>query len=160
GSLAYIQNGNGQLETREANGEFAVEFHNSDRFNVVYGRNHEWLPRPFLIATGLTLPVGRYDFATIRTKFNAGQQRRVSGNVSVEVGTFYSGHKTTIDFSRGRYNLRPTLSLEPILSLNWVDLAEGSFTTHVIGSRVTYTRTARMFMSALVQYGSAGNVAA
>ena len=38
--------------------------------------------------------------------------------------------------------------------MNWVDLLEGAFTTHLAGSRVTYTITPLMFASALVQYDS------
>jgi hypothetical protein len=105
------------------------------------------------------VPVGGYDFATARAGFNLGQQRRVSGNFSVEHGTFYSGQKTAIGLSRGRTNITPQLSVEPSLSVNWVDLAEGAFTTHLIASRVTYTMTPRMFVSALVQYYSGINAA-
>jgi hypothetical protein len=54
----------------------------------------------------------------------------------------------------------PKLSFEPSVSVNWVDLAEGSFTTHLVGSRVTYTRTSRMFVSALLQYNSGSNAVA
>ena len=137
------------------NGEFAIEFQNSDRFNVGYGDIYEFLPQPFPIASGVTVPVGGYDFASVRTGFNLGQQRRVSGNFLAEYGTFYSGHKTAISLSRGRTNLTPQLSFEPSVSVNWVDLAEGSFTTHLVGSRVTYTMTPLMFVSALaaVQLG-------
>jgi hypothetical protein len=157
GSMAYVENIDGHLETREEKAEFAIEFHNSDRFNVGYGSTYEFLPRPFPIATGVVLPVGGYDFGTVRAAFNAGQQRPVSGNVALEHGTFYSGHKTTVSITRGRYNLTPRTSVEPNVSVNWVDLAEGAFTTHVIGSRLTYTRTSRMFVSALLQYNSGVN---
>jgi hypothetical protein len=94
-----------------------------------YGDAFEFLPQPFRIAPGVTLPVGGYDFASVRTLFNSGQQRRISGNVSAEYGTFYDGHKTTIGISRGRLNLSSQLSVEPTFSVNWVDLVEGSFTT-------------------------------
>jgi len=94
------------------NGEFAIEFQNSDRFSVGYGDQYEFLPQPFSIASGVTVPVGGYDFATVRAGFNLGQQRRVSGNFSVEHGTFYSGQKTAIGLSRGRTNITPQLSVE------------------------------------------------
>ena len=154
GSLERIENGDGRLETREWEGEFGIEFHSSDRFNVEYAAMYEFLPEEFEIASGVTLPVGGYEFASVRASYNFGQQRRMSGNVSFERGTFYSGHKTTLGISRGRFNLTPKFSLEPRLSVNWVDLLEGSFTMRLIGSRVTYTRTLRMFVSALVQYNS------
>ena len=51
-------------------------------------------------------------------------------------------------------NLTPQLSVEPSYSINRVDLVEGAFTTQLVGSRVTYTMTPLMFVSALVQYNS------
>jgi hypothetical protein len=38
--------------------------------------------------------------------------------------------------------------------VNRVDLAPGEFTTHLAGSRVTYTMTPFMFASAFLQYNS------
>jgi uncharacterized membrane protein YgcG len=160
GSIAYIENGAGRVETRDWQGEFGIEFHNGDRFQVGYGETYEFLPRPFRIASGVTLPVGGYDFANLRTGYNFGPQRKLAGNVSVEYGTFYSGHKTSLGVSRGRVNITPQLSIEPRLSVDWADLAEGSFTSRLVGSRVTYTMTPLMFVSALVQYNSGSNVVA
>ena len=56
-----------------------------------------------------------------------------------------------------RVELTPQLSLEPSLSLNWVDLLEGRSPRTLVGSRVTYTMTPLMFVSALVQYNSSNS---
>ena len=48
----------------------------------------------------------------------------------------------------------PQISLEPSLSLNFVDLPQGSFTATVVRTRATYTVTPRMFVSGIVQYNS------
>jgi hypothetical protein len=154
GALAHIENGAGRLETRTVEGDFAVEFHNGDRFSMGASRTYEFLPRPFNIVTGVTLPIAAYDYGGVRAAFNLGQQRRIAGNLAVEHGTFYSGRKTTISVSRGRLSVTPRFSIEPALSVNRIQLAEGSFTTSLAGSRVTYTMTTRMFASALVQYNS------
>ena len=53
-------------------GEFAIEFQNSDRFAFGYSDTYEFLPLPFPIAPGVTLPVGGYDFASVRAGFNLG----------------------------------------------------------------------------------------
>ena len=37
-----------------------------------------------------------------------------------------------ISASRGRINLGPQLAFEPSYSVNWIDLAEGSFATHLV----------------------------
>ncbi len=157
GSTAYVANGTGRLETRESNGEFAIEFQNSDRLSVNVSDTYEFLPRLFAIAPGITLPVGGYRFDNVHVQMNFGQRRKVSGNFAVDRGTFYSGHKTAISMSRGRMSAGSRLSVEPAYLLNWVDLAEGSFTSQLIGSRVTYTMTPRMFTSALLQYNSSSH---
>ena len=156
GSVDYVENASGdRLETRDVEGEFAIEFENTDRFAVTYTSTYEFLPEPFRIGPSVTLPVGGYDFANVSVGHTLGQQRVASGSVSVEHGSFYNGHKTALTLAQGRVNPSSQLSVEPRYSVNWIDLQQGSFTTHLFGSRVTYTMTPLMFASALVQYNSA-----
>ena len=154
GSVNYIENVAGRLETREVDGEFGIELENSDQFTVGYLNSYEFLPVDFEIADDVTLPVGGYDFAAGRLGYNFGSQRNVSGNVLVEFGQFFNGTKTAIGVRQGRVNITPQVSVEPSYSINWVDLDQGSFTTHLVGTRATYTVTPLMFTSALVQYNS------
>jgi hypothetical protein len=154
GSYSHIENGAGRLEARDWSAEFAIDFHSSDRVFVGYGGSYEFVPRPFRIATNVTLPVGGYDYASGRVGFNFGRQRAVFGNVQADFGDFYNGTKTGLSFRSARATISPQLFVEPSYSVNWVDLVEGSFTTHLVGSRVTYTVTPRMFASALLQYAS------
>jgi uncharacterized protein DUF5916 len=154
GSLAYIENMAGRVELREQNAEFAIEFLNSDRFSVAYAGTYEFLPRPFEISDGIVLPIGGYDYDTVRVGWNLGLQRAVAGNFLAEYGTFYSGTRAALSVSRGRVAVSPQLAVEPTYTVNWVDLAEGAFTTHLIGARVTYTMNPRMFVSSLMQYTS------
>ena len=53
--------------------------------------------------------------------------------------------------------MTPQVSIEPSLSVNWVDLVQGSFTAKVVRTRGTYTITPRMFVSGILQYNSAGH---
>ena len=154
GSLNYVENGAGRLETREQTGEFAIEFQNTDRFSILYNRLFEFLPVPFPIASRVTLPVGGYGFDNVRVGFVRSPQQRLSGNVFAEYGTFYNGHKTTVGVASGRVNVTPRISVEPTYAIDRVDLVQGSFTNHLAGTRLTYTPTPLMFASALVQYNS------
>jgi hypothetical protein len=156
-SVEYIENGAGRLESREQGGELALEFQNADRVSVTVTDVYEFLPAPFRIAPGITLPIGDYRFETLKLGYNMGQQRTLSANLSAEFGTFYNGTKATLTVARGRAQVTDQFSIEPTWSLNRVDLAEGRFTAHLAGSRVTYTMTPLMFASALVQYNSALN---
>jgi hypothetical protein len=105
----------------------------------------------------VTLPIGGYEFSNFIATYVFGTQRRASGSVTVDLGNFYNGTKTTLAVSRGRMMTAARLSLEPTLSLNWVNLIQGRFQNRLVGSRVTFTATPLMFVSALLQYNSASN---
>jgi hypothetical protein len=158
--VAYVEDGSGRLDSREQDAEFAIEFENADRFAVSYAGTYELIPRPFRIASNVTVPVGGYDADTVALAYNTGPQRTITGNLRVEHGTFYGGHRTALSATRGRLSFGPRFFVEPSYSVNWVDLPVGSFTTHLVGSRVTRTMTPRMFASALLQYNSGSNTVA
>ena len=121
-------------------------------------RSYELLEAPLPIASGVTIPVGGYDFVNARMAFTLGQQRTLSGTISAEHGTFYDGHKTTLGMRGGRIEVTPRVSIEPGVSINRVILPYGSFTAKLVSSRVTYTMTPLVFVSALLQYNSSGSV--
>jgi hypothetical protein len=149
-----IENGSGHLESREQSAAFGIDFQNADRFSLDYGGYYELLPAPFRIAPGVTLPAGGYRYHDTRLSFTRAQLHKISGTVSAEYGPFYNGHKTTLGASGGRVNLATRLSVEPTYSVNQVDLLQGSFTTHLAGTRATWTATPLMFTSAFLQYNS------
>jgi hypothetical protein len=156
-SLEHIAGGDGRLETREAVASFGVDFDNGDIATLGYTSNYELLRAPFRIAPGIVLPVGGYPFNEVSASYRPGPQRRVSqGAVTASRGSFYSGDRTTLGYS-SRAELTSQLSVEPRVSLNWVDLPEGSFTTKLVGARTTYTVTPRMFVGALIQFNSTAN---
>ena len=157
GNYDRIASASGRLESRTVHADFESEYHSGDRLGVYYDRHYEFLPAPFRIATGVTLPVGGYAFDNVRGSYAFGQQRVVAGTVFVERGSFYSGDKTTIGVSGGRVAISPLLSVSPGVSVNHVTLPQGTFTNRLVTTRVVYTVTPLMFTSALIQYNSASN---
>jgi hypothetical protein len=157
-SLDNITDRSGKLETRGADATFQVELQNSDRFQFASYNDYEYLPAPFAIASNVTLPVGSYTWHTLAASYSPGVQHRVAGTVEVARGSFYTGNKTAISYSSGRIKLTNQFLVEPTISLNLVDLPEGSFNSNVISARTTYTFTPRSFVSALLQYNSASQL--
>lgn len=164
GKLDYITDRKGILETRQAQGMFAIEFENNDQFDITYTRNHEFIEDPFEIAKGVTIPVRGYTFEDVEAAFTLGQSRPFQGTVSIQQGSFYGGTKTTVGFGIGyrsfsgpRIELTSRLAMEPVISFNRVDLPEGRFTTQLVSNRVIFAFTPLMFASALVQYNSNTN---
>ena len=154
GSVDYITNGDGFIETRIAQARFGTEFENSDRFNVDIQENYELLDVPFSVASDVTIPVGGYGFRDYFLSYSLGQQRQLSGTVTLQRGEFFNGRITAIGYRRGRVSVTPQFSFEPGVSINRIELPGGRFTAKLVTSRMTYTLTPRMFFSGLLQYNS------
>ena len=154
GSVDYYENTAGLMESREVQGQFRVELTTSDSVTAELTDAFERLDAPFTVAPGVTIPVGDYRFRQSKLQWFMSASRRVSGFASVAAGEFYGGTLRELSW-RGRVELSSQLSLEPQVSLNHVDTPYGVGDTNVIGGRVTYTLTPRMFVSSLGQYQSA-----
>ena len=154
GTLDHVTDRADVLETRQAQGTFGIEFESSDRLEVTYTRNYEFLDRPFRVSRDVRIPVGGYRFDDVQVSMQLGPQQPLAGSISFHHGGFFSGDRTSVDLQRGRIDLTRQLSVEPGLSFNWIDLPEGSFTTELVTARTTYTITPLMFVSALLQYNS------
>ncbi|MEQ1573470.1 MAG: DUF5916 domain-containing protein [Vicinamibacterales bacterium] len=154
GSLNYIENGAGFLETREQRGEFGIEFQNSDQLEIAYSEGLEAFQAPFAIATNVTIPSGAYGLDTLRAAWTFGQQRRASGTWFFEQGPFYDGRRTAFGYSGARVKFTPRFSVEPGISVNRVRLPFGDFTTKLASSRFTFGFTPSMFVSGLLQFSS------
>ena len=164
GSYDFITDAGGTIETREARGSFAIELENSDRFSLFYTNTYDLLQQAFPIASDVIIPVGGYEFSNTQTSYSFGPQRRLSGSISLEHGSFYGGTKTALGigggfgpFGGGRIELTPQFSLEPGMSINRIELPQGSFTTQLVTTRATYTFSPTMFVSAFIQYNSSNS---
>ncbi|TDI22948.1 MAG: hypothetical protein E2P06_11225 [Acidobacteria bacterium] len=158
GSFDYILTADtGLVETRQSQLGFSTELENSDRVGVSVADNYEFLAQPFTPGPGVTFPVGGYGFRDVEATYSLGAQHRLNGTFTVRAGEYFNGDIRSIAFSRGRVALTPQFSVEPSLSVNWINTPHGSFRTDLVVSRVTYTFTPRMFVSALIQYNSSSD---
>jgi hypothetical protein len=153
GSVDYITDPRQRPESKEVQGSFQMDFNNSDTWTVEVSRNYERLVNRFEVGTGVFVPTGEYTFNQFRATYTFGQQRPVSGSVTASRNGFYGGTLTELTW-RGRVELSNRLYLDPTISFNRVDVPQGLSNTNLVSSRVTYTITNRMFVSALIQYAS------
>ena len=153
GSFDYITDMTGSLETRESKLRLEMELENSDRWYLQYTDSFEGLPEEFKLTSDVILPVGGYSFGQLRTEYDFGAQRRVSGRLFYTRGTFYSGTRSDVGY-QGRAVFTPQLAIEPRISVSDVDLPQGSFITTLLGTRASFTVSPRMFLAALLQFNS------
>ena len=158
GSVDYILLANSNLlETRQNQLRFQAELENSDQFGLTLNDNYELLLTPFTPGPGVTIPVGGHNFNDVELSYQLGRQRRVNGQVSLLRGGYFTGNITTVGFRQGRIAVLPQMSIEPSISINWIDTPQGSFRTDLVVTRINYAFNPRMFLGGLVQYNSAFN---
>lgn len=154
GTLDYFTNGEGDtVQNRDWRMLFQTEFQSSDQMSLDYTRSYELLPRNFTIATGVVVPQGGYESQNLRGTYNLGQQRKLSGRIAAGRGSFYDGTRSEISYT-GRVGVVKEFAFEPSLSLNWVDLPFGVFSTKLVSSRFVFTPSARLMVSSLVQFNA------
>ena len=154
-SYEYYENGAGNVESRQATGAFSVEFNNSDTFRVEGNINYDLLVTPFSPSPGHPIPVGSYKYNDMLVRYNMGQKRRFSGNITTQFGQYYNGTYRLLSLSQGRYAILKQFSVEPRMTITQIDIPGGAFTTRQFGARSDYGFSPRMFASALLQYSSA-----
>jgi hypothetical protein len=149
----YIDGADGVLETREARGTYRLELQNNDQWRVEFARAYELLRQPFAVVPGRVIPAGGYQFDDLRSEYQFGPQRRISGTASLAYGGFYGGDKTEAGY-RGLVVVTPRLTLEPGVTVNWLDLPGGRATTRLVTNRTNLTLSPRMALAVNVQYNS------
>lgn len=148
----------GRLESRQVQAQVGMDLENGDEWRLEFTNDYEFLEEAFEIAPGVVLPVAGYRFNQVEGNYRLGPQRRFTGSVSAGGGQFYSGSRALVGY-RGRVEITPRLSVEPGVSFNRVELAEGSFLSRLLTARTTYNLSPRASLAAFVQYNSSGRVA-
>lgn len=116
----------------------------------------ERLTQPFDIARGVTLPVGEYQWTSLGFDFATNPSAPVSYLTRLEAGPFYNGTRygaaSTLTF-RGS-----ALTASLLVDYNTVQLDQGDFIRSLIGIRLGYFFTPRIFIQSLVQYNNQAEV--
>jgi hypothetical protein len=156
GSFDYITDLHGTLESREAQASVRVEFNRGGFFSSDYTRSYELIKEPFEIADGVTIAPGPYRFQDVRMMYFIQPQSRVNGEINALTGSFYGGTRTEVGY-KGRVEVTSRFAIEPRVTLDWIDLPVGRFTTRLVGSRATFSLSTRTAVSALAQYNSSNS---
>jgi hypothetical protein len=147
----YWQSGQVHIDLTE------LEFANGGRFGPELNIYHEGLKRPFDIAPNVTLPVGPYDFTTLGLDWATNPSVALSMNVRGDFGQFYNGRRrggaVTLTVRQ-----RASLSSSLLVDYNDVHLEQGNFERKLIGARVAYFFTPRVFLQSLMQYSNQAQV--
>ena len=154
--LDHTTDNEGILETRIAALRTEMEIENGDSFQFELARNREVLHDDFRLTDDLAVVAGTHDFDYARASYRAGPQRPISGTFAYQEGGFFSGTRRELAW-RGRIEAGHRLTVEPVFSLNWINLPAGGYDTRLVASRINYSLSPRSFLAAFLQYNSAAN---
>jgi hypothetical protein len=128
-----------------------VTFNSGGRFGPEINLYHEGLQRPFQIAKNVVLPVGSYDFPTWGLDWSTNPSAPLSMLVRGDVGSFYNGTRrggtVTVTYRRGA-----SITSSLLVDYNDVHLDQGNFIRSIVGARLGYSFTPRVFIQSLAQF--------
>jgi len=143
----YWQSGQVHIDMTE------VEFARGGRFGPEYNIFHEGLREPFRIASDVTLPAGNYNWGSLGLDWDTDPSAPFSFVSRGEFGPFYNGTRygETVTFT---YRRGASITTSLVVDYQDVSLDQGDFTRSLLGLKVGYFFTPRVFLQTLMQYNN------
>jgi hypothetical protein len=130
-----------------------VEFNSGGRFGPDVNIYTEGLQRPFEIARGIVLPPGQYRFTVPGIDWGSDPSAPLSFLARLEAGEFYTGTRSGANVSvTGRVGAVFSSSL--VVDYQDVHLEQGDFIRQLVGVKLAYFFTPRVFVQTLTQYNN------
>ena len=122
-----------------------------DRFEMNVVPTGERLPEDFEIASGVTIPAGKYQWNRYRLEAGTASKRRFSGQATWWFGGFYSGHLDELEVTAA-WKPSSLFVMELSAQKNIGRLPEGDFTQDLVGTRVRLNFSSDLQLNSFVQY--------
>ncbi len=144
---------NGFNETRFLHFDNSTEFSSGAALSTAVNLTREGLRVPFQITDSIAVAPDTYDNIETLWRFNSDLSAPVSFDGTVTIGGFFSGHRRSVS---GSLNARTGTTWATSLRLGFddINLGEGDFQTALVGLRVAYSFTPRIFVQTLLQYNN------
>ncbi len=150
-SLDYLTNRANLLETRERQASFKTNFETGDAASATFTDTLEALDRPFRLRPDVVIPVGTYRFRSTSFRLDTFRRRHATLNLGYTTGGFWTGTRSTLSV-KTNYRMTTRFGLSFNYDINWVDLPQGAFTTHLAASRVQVAFRNDLAVQGLFQY--------
>ena len=145
-----------RLLTRTHRAGISINFRDGDSFTINRNMRFERLEEEFSIRSGVNIPAGDYAFNDWNVSFSGSGRRKLTGNASLTHGDFWTGTQRQRRLGV-RYRQSIHFTTQADWSRNRIELDEGSFTTDLIGFRLDFAFSPRMFLENFIQYNTDAN---
>ena len=155
--IDYILTQENELETLDIILGSRIELDNGERITLQAKHTKEYLEEAFDIYDGVVIPIGEYEFNSLRVMAETDESKMFAGQFGVEVGDFFDG--TIRGFSiDAKFKPNGRLVVETQYQFDQVVLPAGSFNANVLASRAVYSFSTRFFAKLFAQWNSADDV--
>jgi hypothetical protein len=148
---AWITRTTGEEQDGEAFAGGGIQFESGDRFSAFATRGFTQLDEAFDLSDRVPVPVGRYDLRRLTVFANSSHSRPVGlslvGSFAREWDGRVSSLETGLRIAGGAH-----LEASPTWTVSHAVLPGGSFKAHVLGLRLGWAFSTRLFARAYVQY--------
>jgi hypothetical protein len=151
--LQYFNDQEGRLVTRVNDLQFVTNLQDGGSLQVGRTLRFERLDEPFFIRPNLEIAAGDYNFNRWSAQFRSDPSARISGRVRYEVGDFWDGTRKGLLVN---LTFKPNYKFTASAQFQWekLKLQNGDFVTRLFNTRIEYSFSPKMFLSALIQYNS------
>ena len=153
----YYEDGESeQIETREERVDLGLRFENNGSVDFSILQTFDRLRDVFPIHSSVSIPEGDYRYLGYSARASSNPSGKISGNGAVEWGEFWSGRRRSFT---GGVSWKPNIHfrLDVDYTRNQVNLAEGRFSSDLVGARFLYAFNPRAFFNAFIQYNADTN---
>jgi hypothetical protein len=148
-----VTNYRGQVESQRFTWvPINFQFETGDFFAINWIPSYEFLPVPFEIAEGVTLPVGKYRFDRFGASLNTSTHRRFEFGNETWFGSFYNGRllqqQNYLRYTDRRGRWQAGLTVEQ----NFGRLAQGHFVQRLWQLNANYAVNPNLVLTTFLQY--------
>ncbi len=119
--------------------------------------NYQWaydkLDAPFVLLDTIVIPAGEYSDSRGEIQFESFQGRKLSGELFLNYGSFYTGKRTRLGMG-ANLNLNNHWNLSAQWNKNFLNFDEASLSTDEIGGRIMYAYNPKLNSSVFGQYNN------
>ena len=151
--LQYFNDQEGRLVTRTTDLKFQIILEDGGGFEIGQSLRFERLDEPFSIRRNVQIAPGDYHFNHWFAQFNSNPSAAVSGRIKYESGDFFDGTRKGLQL---RLDLKPHYRFTASGQFRWdrLKLSQGTFSSRLVSTRLEYSFSTQMFLSAFLQYNS------
>jgi len=151
--LQYFTDQEGLLVTRTTDFKFQLSLQDGGSLEIGRTLQFERLEESFSIRRNVEIAPGDYHFNHWFAAFNSNPSASVSGRIKYEAGDFWDGARKGLQL---RLDLKPHYRFNASAQFRWdkLQLQQGDFSSRLVNTRLEYSFSTHMFLSALIQYNS------